>query len=65
MIHHLESKSLKTRTLPKILLFSTGGTIASRIDYRTGEFASILNASDLYAFFPEISNYHLFILNFY
>jgi glutamyl-tRNA(Gln) amidotransferase subunit D len=48
---------LKTRALPKILLLSTGGTIASKIDYRTGGVTSILTASDLYAIFPEISNY--------
>lgn len=49
--------SLETRSLPKILLLSTGGTIASKIDYRTGGVTSILNASELYAIFPEISNY--------
>jgi glutamyl-tRNA(Gln) amidotransferase subunit D len=49
--------SIKTTPLPKILLLSTGGTIASKIDYRTGGVTSILNASELYAIFPEISNY--------
>jgi glutamyl-tRNA(Gln) amidotransferase subunit D len=49
--------SIKSKPLPKILLISTGGTIASKIDYRTGGVASILNASELYAIFPEISNY--------
>ena len=43
--------------LPKILLLSTGGTIASKIDYRTGGVASILDASELYEIFPEISDY--------
>jgi len=43
--------------LPKILLLSTGGTIASKIDYRTGGVASILGASELYEIFPEISNH--------
>ncbi len=45
------------RSLPKILLLSTGGTIASKIDYRTGGVTSILDASELYEIFPEISNY--------
>ena len=36
-----------TKSLPKILLLSTGGTIASKIDYRTGGVTSILNASEL------------------
>ncbi|MBA3749632.1 MAG: Glu-tRNA(Gln) amidotransferase subunit GatD [Nitrosopumilus sp.] len=45
------------KSLPKILLLSTGGTIASKIDYRTGGVTSILNASELYAIFPEISNH--------
>jgi glutamyl-tRNA(Gln) amidotransferase subunit D len=56
-------------SLPKILLLSTGGTIASKIDYRTGGVTSILGASELYEIFPEISNYASiypeFILNEY
>jgi glutamyl-tRNA(Gln) amidotransferase subunit D len=43
--------------LSKILLISTGGTIASKIDYRTGGVTSILTASELYDIFPEVSNY--------
>ena len=43
--------------IPKILLLSTGGTIASKIDYRTGGVSSLLGASELYEIFPEISNY--------
>ena len=39
------------------MLLSTGGTIASKIDYRTGGVASILGASELYEIFPEISNH--------
>ena len=39
------------------MILSTGGTIASKIDYRTGGVTSILNASELYEIFPEISNY--------
>jgi glutamyl-tRNA(Gln) amidotransferase subunit D len=45
------------KPLPKILLLSTGGTIASKIDYRTGGVASILDASELYEIFTEIYNY--------
>lgn len=41
--------------LPRVLIFSTGGTIASRIDYRTGGVHPALTAEDLYASVPEIS----------
>lgn len=41
--------------LPKILLISTGGTIASKIDYRTGGVTPILTAAELNANVPEIS----------
>ncbi|MDE1764264.1 MAG: Glu-tRNA(Gln) amidotransferase subunit GatD [Thaumarchaeota archaeon] len=41
--------------LPKILLISTGGTIASRIDYRTGGVTPALTASELNASVPELS----------
>ena len=45
------------RTLPKVALISTGGTIGSKIDYRTGGVTSVLSASDLYVSVPEISRY--------
>ncbi len=38
----------------KLLLVSTGGTIASRVDYRTGAVHPALSASDLYATVPEL-----------
>lgn len=38
----------------KLLLISTGGTIASRVDYRTGAVFPVLSASDLYAAVPEL-----------
>jgi glutamyl-tRNA(Gln) amidotransferase subunit D len=41
--------------LPKILLLSTGGTIASRIDYRTGAVTPALTASELNASVPELA----------
>jgi glutamyl-tRNA(Gln) amidotransferase subunit D len=56
-INHNIKKSMSSSSLPKILLLTTGGTIASKIDYRTGGVTSILNASDLYSIFPEISDY--------
>lgn len=42
-------------TLPKILLLSTGGTIASKIDYRTGAVTPALSAEDLSAAVPELA----------
>jgi glutamyl-tRNA(Gln) amidotransferase subunit D len=42
---------------PKIALISTGGTIASRIDYRTGGVHAALSASELYASIPELAKY--------
>ena len=41
--------------LPKILLLSTGGTIASRIDYRTGAVTPTLTAAELNASVPELA----------
>jgi glutamyl-tRNA(Gln) amidotransferase subunit D len=43
-------------SLPKIAIISTGGTIASRVDYRTGAVRPALSASDLYSVVPELSN---------
>jgi glutamyl-tRNA(Gln) amidotransferase subunit D len=42
--------------LPKVAIVSTGGTIASRVDYRTGGVRSALSASDLYSVVPELSD---------
>jgi glutamyl-tRNA(Gln) amidotransferase subunit D len=41
--------------LPRVVIMSTGGTIASRVDYRTGAVRSALSASDLYGVVPELS----------
>ncbi len=43
-------------TLPEVVIMSTGGTIASRVDYRTGAVRSALSASDLYGVVPELSD---------
>ena len=45
----------KDEKLPKILLLSTGGTIASKVDYRTGAVTPALSAAELYEAVPEIS----------
>jgi len=42
-------------SLPKVAIVSTGGTIASRVDYRTGGVRPALTASDLYSVVPELS----------
>ena len=45
----------KNEELPKILLLSTGGTIASKVDYRTGAVTPALSAAELYETVPEIA----------
>jgi glutamyl-tRNA(Gln) amidotransferase subunit D len=42
--------------LPRVTIISTGGTIASRVDYRTGAVHPALTASDLYSVVPELAN---------
>jgi glutamyl-tRNA(Gln) amidotransferase subunit D len=42
--------------LPQVVILSTGGTIASRVDYRTGAVRSALSANDLYGVVPELSD---------
>jgi len=41
--------------LPRVTIISTGGTIASRVDYRTGGVRPALTASDLYSVVPELA----------
>ena len=46
---------LKARQdLPKVSIISTGGTIASRVDYKTGAVSPALTAADLYQSVPEL-----------
>lgn len=52
----VSEKRVKNQSLPSILLLSTGGTIASKIDYRTGAVTPILSASELNESVPELSD---------
>jgi glutamyl-tRNA(Gln) amidotransferase subunit D len=42
--------------LPHVVIMSTGGTIASRVDYRTGAVRAAISANDLYGVVPELSD---------
>ena len=42
--------------LPKVTIISTGGTIASKVDYRTGAVKPALSAEDLYSVVPELAD---------
>ena len=45
----------QNKSLPRIAIVSTGGTIASRVDYRTGGVRAALSASELYSVVPELA----------
>jgi glutamyl-tRNA(Gln) amidotransferase subunit D len=50
--------TLRSETKPNaktVLLLSTGGTIASKVDYRTGAVKPAYTASDLYSAVPELA----------
>ncbi|MFZ0511877.1 MAG: Glu-tRNA(Gln) amidotransferase subunit GatD [Candidatus Nitrosopolaris sp.] len=47
----------QSKAHPKIALIGTGGTIASKVDYRTGGVSVALSASEIYASVPELANY--------
>ena len=42
--------------LPKVTIISTGGTIASKVDYKTGAVSPALSARDLYQSVPELGD---------
>jgi glutamyl-tRNA(Gln) amidotransferase subunit D len=44
-------------TLPTVTILSTGGTIASKVDYKTGAVNPALTAQDLYDTVPEMRNH--------
>jgi glutamyl-tRNA(Gln) amidotransferase subunit D len=45
-----------TDGLPKVKLFGTGGTIASRLDYRTGAVIPAFTPGELYGAVPELAD---------
>ena len=46
----------KKKSLPNISILSTGGTIASKIDYRTGAVTSQFSAEDILRAIPELED---------
>ncbi len=49
------SKTIKPREgLPQVSILSTGGTIASKVDYRTGAVTSQFSAGEIIAAIPEL-----------
>jgi glutamyl-tRNA(Gln) amidotransferase subunit D len=47
----------QSKGLPAVSILSTGGTIASKVDYRTGAVNPALTAQDLYDTVPELKDY--------
>src|SRR5256712_8136393 len=41
--------------IPRVVILGTGGTIASRVDYRTGAVHPAISSEELYALIPELS----------
>lgn len=50
------SKITKNPHLPTIAILHTGGTIASKVDYRTGAVASEFSPEELLSLFPELQD---------
>ena len=51
-----ESDFPKNSTKPNVTLFGTGGTIASRLDYRTGAVIPAFSPGELYGAVPELAD---------
>ncbi|MDD3043488.1 MAG: Glu-tRNA(Gln) amidotransferase subunit GatD [Methanosarcinaceae archaeon] len=49
-----ELPAKRSEKLPKVAILSTGGTIASKIDYRTGAVSSQFTADDILSAIPEL-----------
>ncbi len=55
--HHAVHGTLSARSdLPTIAILHTGGTIASKVDYRTGGVATQFTPDDLVGLFPELKD---------
>jgi glutamyl-tRNA(Gln) amidotransferase subunit D len=54
---HISSPPVKEKkSLPTITIISTGGTIASKVDYHTGAVRPALSTEDLLSVVPELTN---------
>ncbi len=51
---HPAKKETVQKNLPKISILHTGGTIASKVDYRTGGVSARLTEEELLTMFPEL-----------
>lgn len=57
-VRHIKAEPAATnRNRPQVSILSTGGTIASRVDYRTGAVNPALTAQDLHDAVPELKDY--------
>jgi glutamyl-tRNA(Gln) amidotransferase subunit D len=50
------SRPVQREDLPELAIVSTGGTIASRVDYRTGAVTSQFSAEDILRAIPELAS---------
>lgn len=56
-VYKIPEKEFPARpTLPKVTLLGTGGTIASRLDYRTGAVIPAFTPGELYGAVPELAD---------
>ncbi len=52
-----QNKKLTTSKKPKIVILHTGGTIASKIDYRTGAVVARFSPEEIVAMYPELTEH--------
>ncbi|MFC1722835.1 Glu-tRNA(Gln) amidotransferase subunit GatD [Nanoarchaeota archaeon] len=55
-----KAKKQSRKDLPKISILHTGGTIASKVDYRTGGVYTSFKPEDLLGLFPELADIAIF-----
>jgi glutamyl-tRNA(Gln) amidotransferase subunit D len=54
MMEHTKVKHVQDSSLSKILILHTGGTIASKVDYKTGAVTAKFEPAELIQLFPEL-----------
>jgi len=55
-IKYPDTQTGRAKALPRISILHTGGTIASKVDYRTGAVYSSFKPEDLLGMFPELGD---------
>lgn len=55
-VEEVQKQTISRKSIPRVTLISTGGTIASKVDYETGAVTPALKPEEIVEWIPELEN---------